>query len=207
MVDATEKDWPAIGSVVEYFDQRADTVRPADQRRDFPSYIYLPNPLGHIQGYDRSGQYAGWLGRPYNALATRVAKRDKTDNPYFRNCTDEELTFRIPGCELREGITLDRTVERADLRKQFDGARRDLDQLRTVRDYDRFREKALDLVTSERMRAAFDLGHESTELRDRYGRHLFGQSALMGRRMIEAGARFVTVLWDCPDGYSWKREA
>jgi hypothetical protein len=203
MVDATEKDWPAIGSVVEYFDQRADTVRPADQRRDFPSYIYLPNPLGHIQGYDRSGQYAGWLGRPYNALATRVAKRDKTDNPYFRNCTDEELTFRIPGCELREGITLDRTVERADLRKQFDGARRDLDQLRTVRDYDRFREKALDLVTSERMRAAFDLGHESTELRDRYGRHLFGQSALMGRRMIEAGARFVTVLWDCPDGYSW----
>jgi hypothetical protein len=203
MVDATEKDWPAIGSVVEYFDQRADAARPADQRRDFPSYIYLPNPLGHIQGYDRSGQYAGWLGRPYNALATRVAKRDKTDNPYFRDCTDEELTFRIQGCELREGITLDRTVERADLRKQFDGARRDLDQLRTVREYDRFREKALDLVTSERMRAAFDLGRESAELRDRYGRHLFGQSALMGRRMLEAGARFVTVLWDCPDGYSW----
>lgn len=203
MVDATEKDWPAMGSVVEYLDQRADARRPADQRRDFPSYVYLPNPLGHIQGYDRSGQYAGWLGRPYNALATRVPKRDKADNPYFRDCTDEELTFRIPGCELREGITLDRTANRVDLLQQFDGARREMDQLRVVRQYDRFREKAMDLVTSERMRAAFDIGREPAELRDRYGRHLFGQSALMGRRMLEAGARFVTVLWDCPDGYSW----
>jgi len=32
---------------------------------------------------------------------------------------------------------------------------------------------------------------------------LFGQATLMGRRMIEAGARFVTVAWDAPDGYSW----
>jgi hypothetical protein len=53
------------------------------------------------------------------------------------------------------------------------------------------------------MRAAFDIGREPAALRERYGRHLFGQSALMGRRMLEAGARFVTVLWDCPDGYSW----
>ena len=33
-------------------------------------------------------------------------------------------------------------------------------------------------------------------LRDRYGRNLFGQSLLMGRRLIEAGSRFVTVAWD-----------
>lgn len=84
MVDATEKDWPAMGSVVEYLDQRVDGNRDDGQRRDFPSYVYLPNPLGHIQGYDRSGQYGGWLGRSYNALATRIAKRDKNDNPYFR---------------------------------------------------------------------------------------------------------------------------
>ncbi|MGE0755462.1 MAG: DUF1501 domain-containing protein [Pirellulaceae bacterium] len=202
-VDATEKDWPAMGSVVEYLDQLADAERPPEQRRDFPSYVYLPNPLGHIQGYDRSGQYAGWLGRSYNPLATKIAKRNKTDNPYFRDCADEELDFQVQGCEQREGITLERTHGRIGLLAQYDQARRGLETVRAVSDYDRFRAKAVDLVTSDRMRAAFDIRRESPALRDRYGRHLFGQSALMGRRMLEAGARFVTVLWDCPDGYSW----
>lgn len=203
MVDATEKDWPAYGSVMEYLDQRADALRPADQRRDFPSYVYLPNPLGHIQGYDRSGQYAGWLGPAYNPLATKIAKRDKNDNPYFRVCSDEELDFRVQGCESYADVTLNRTVRRLGLREQFDLARRDLDRSRSVQDYGRVRARAVDLVTSDKMRGAFDIRQESTALRDRYGRHLFGQSALMGRRMLEAGARFVTVLWDCPDGYSW----
>jgi uncharacterized protein (DUF1501 family) len=87
--------------------------------------------------------------------------------------------------------------------EQFDAARRQLDRSRSEQDYSRVQARAVDLVTSEKMRAAFDIRREPAELRDRYGRHLFGQSALMGRRMLEAGARFVTVLWDCPDGYSW----
>ena len=202
-VNATEKDWPAYGSVVEYLDQRRDESLAQGQRRDFPSYIYLPNPLGHIQGYDRSGQYAGWLGRSYNALATRIGKRNAQDNPYFRSCDDEELDFNVQGCESRPGITLDRTNGRMNLLDQFDEARRELDVIRSVSDYQRSRDRAAELILSEKMRAAFDIRAESTEMRDRYGRHLFGQSALMGRRMLEAGARFVTVLWDCPDGYSW----
>src|SRR5262249_23275233 len=149
-----------------------------------------PNPLGHIQGYDRSGQYAGWLGRAYNALATSITKRDKNDNPYFRDCVDAELDFRIQGCEEREGLVLDRTMRRVSLLRQFDEARDQLIRSRSVREYDRVRARALDLVTSERMRGAFDIRRESAPLRDRYGRHLFGQSALMGRRMLEAGARF-----------------
>jgi uncharacterized protein (DUF1501 family) len=40
-------------------------------------------------------------------------------------------------------------------------------------------------------------------VRDRYGRHLFGQSTLLARRLVEAGTRFVTVAWDAVDGYSW----
>jgi uncharacterized protein (DUF1501 family) len=40
-------------------------------------------------------------------------------------------------------------------------------------------------------------------MRDRYGRHLFGQSCLMARRLVEAGTRFVTVHYDSPDGYGW----
>jgi uncharacterized protein (DUF1501 family) len=59
------------------------------------------------------------------------------------------------------------------------------------------------MLTSGKLRDALDIRREPPSLRDRYGRHLFGQSMLMGRRMLEAGARFVTVLWDAPDGYSW----
>jgi hypothetical protein len=202
-VDATDKDWPAMGSVVEYLDRRAEAERGLAGRRDFPGYVYLPNPLGQIQGYDRSGGYAGWLGRTYNALATSIAKQSPTDNPYFRDCTDEELDFRVQGCEQRAELTLDRSVARVGLLEQFELARRELDRSGVVNDYNRVRAKAVDLVTSEKMRAAFDIRREAPALRDRYGRHLFGQSALMGRRMLEAGARFVTVLWDCPDGYSW----
>ncbi len=203
MVDATEKDWPAMGSVVEYLDRHAAAGRSAEKPRDFPSYIYLPNPLGHIQGYDRSGQYAGWLGRTYNALATKIKKRDNSDNPYFRDCLDAELDFRIQGIESPAEVTLDRTTRRVSLLQQFDAARQQLDQSRSVQEYGRVQARAVDLMTSEKMRAAFDIRREAPQLRDRYGRHLFGQSVLMGRRMLEAGARFVTVLWDCPDGYSW----
>ena len=202
-VNATDKDWPAFGSVLEYLDRRADERRPPTEPRDFPSYVYLPNRLGHIQGYDRSGQYAGWLGRTYNALATSVRKRDATDNPYFRECTDAELDFRIPGLDEHADLTVDRLVSRESLLEQFDAARQQLDRSLRVREFDRMRDRALALVTSEKMRAAFDIRREPTQVRDRYGRHLFGQSVLIGRRMIEAGARFVTVLWDAPDGYSW----
>jgi hypothetical protein len=202
-VTAADKDWPAIGSVVEYLDRRADERRPPGERRQMPSYVYLPNPLGHIQGYDRSGQYAGWLGRTYNALATRIAKRDEKDNPYFRVCDDAELDFRIAGVDARAEVTLDRLAGRASLLEQFDDARRELDHAPAVREFGRMRERAMTLVSGETMRAAFDIRREAPAMRDRYGRHLFGQSVLMGRRLIEAGARFVTVVWDAPDGYSW----
>ena len=40
-------------------------------------------------------------------------------------------------------------------------------------------------------------------MRDRYGRHLLGQSTLVARRLVEAGVRFVTVHYDACDGYGW----
>ena len=198
-VDATDKDWPAIGSVVEYLDQRAA----GERLPEMPSYVYVPNRLGHIQGYDRLGQYAGWLGRGYNALATEIRKRDGQDNPYFRECSDEELDFRLKGLEPQAEMTLDRLNGRLSLLEQFDAARRAIDHSAATADLGRMRQRALALLTSPRIREAFDIRQEPAKLRKRYGRRLFGQSALLGRRLIEAGARFVTVLWDCPDGYSW----
>ena len=198
-VNAKSTDWPAMGSVVEYVSQHsADAAQ-----RTFPDYVYLPNRLGHLQGYDRTGQYAGWLGNAYNALATDIRRRDNSDNPFFRECTEEELDFRIKGLVSRDEVSLDRLDRRRSLIEQFDAARHTIDQQRSFGGYGDLQSRALDLVTSDQIRGALDIQKESAALRNRYGRHLFGQSVLMGRRMIEAGCRFVTVIWDAPDGYSW----
>jgi uncharacterized protein (DUF1501 family) len=58
-------------------------------------------------------------------------------------------------------------------------------------------------MTSPQTRIALNIREEPAAIRDRYGRHLFGQSALMARRLVEAGVRYVTVHYDCVDGYSW----
>jgi len=201
--NATEKDWPAMGSVVEYVDQRA----PGGQTRDIPSYVYLPNRLGHMETYstklDRPGQYAGWLGRGYDALATDIRKQHEKDNPFYRVCTDEELDFKIKGLAADKGLSLDRLNRRRTLLEQFDDGRRQLDHDAFATPYERFQQRALSLVMSEKTRNALDIRQEPAAVRDRYGRHLFGQSTLLARRLVEAGARFVTVGWDAVDGYSW----
>src|SRR5262249_51131078 len=55
---------------------------------------------------------------------------------------------------------------------------------------------AFDLITSPEVRAAFDLNQEPEQIRVRYGRSLFGNSLLLGRRLVERGVRFVNVSWD-----------
>lgn len=198
-VNARETDWPAMGSVVEYLSQHHS----GQQSRALPDYVYLPNRLGHLQGYDRTGQYAGWLGSAYNGLATDIRRRGKSDNPFFRTCDDKELDFRIKGLVPATEMPLDRLGARGSLLEQFDANRRQLENAKVYQSYSQIRRRASELVTSEKMRRALDIRREDGKLRDRYGRHLFGQSVLMGRRMIEAGSRFVTVTWDAPDGYSW----
>jgi hypothetical protein len=199
--NATPQDWPSIGSVVDCLTQQRDGLP-----RALPNYVVVPNSLGRIQTYSiqlkRPGEYGGWLGRAYDPVTTRVEKRDAKDNPYFRDCTDEELTFQIDGLVSPVELPLERLDRRQSLLAQFDAHRAQQDG-KSLAVFDRFQQRALNLVTSARTREALDLRRESPATRDRYGRHLFGQSTLMARRLIEAGVRFVTVHWDAPDGYSW----
>jgi hypothetical protein len=198
----TPKDWPAMGAVVEYLVQH----QPGDLERDLPSYAVVPNSLGRLQEagqYLRPGEHAGWLGRRYNPLTTTVDKKDQSDNPYWRPCSDEELTFQIEGLAAGPGLRLDRMDRRTSLLDQFDAQRRVWDRAVPVRDFDQFRHRALGLVTSEKTRRALDIRQEPERIRDQYGRHLFGQSALVARRLVEAGVRFVTVHYDACDGYGW----
>ena len=192
-------EWPSMGSVVEYLSRHHDPSR----HRTMPDYTYLPNRLGALQSTNRPGQYGGWLGPAYNALATDIRRRDENDNPYFRTCSEEELDFRIKGLLTRDEVRLSRLNRRATLLDQFEDQRRVQSAPDATDAYGKIRQRAFELATSQQMHRALDIRRESDSMRDRYGRHLFGQSVLMGRRMIEAGSRFVTVAWDAPDGYSW----
>jgi hypothetical protein len=199
--NATALDWPSMGSVVE-FAGRSSANSPI---REIPAYVVLPNSLGRLEEsgqYTRPGEYAGWLGRTYNPLSTTVDKKNLQDNPYWRDCTDEELTFQIDGLISSAELTSERIRKRQSLLEQLDEGKRQLER-GSGGELDSFRQQALTLVTSGAARRALDIRDESPKLRDRYGRHLFGQSCLMGRRLVEAGARFVTVHYDCCDGYSW----
>lgn len=196
----TPKDWPSMGAIVEYVDQQRLGIG-----RPLSSNMVVPNSLGRLQEagqYPRPGEHAGWLGARYNPLTTRIDKKSLTDNPYWRDCSDEELSFQLEGMSPRDGITLDRMLNRQSLLEQFNDQRRELDRSGAPA-MDVFRQRALALVTSDKTRDALDIKKEDAKLRDDYGRHLFGQSCLMARRLIEAGVRFVTVHYDCVDGYSW----
>ncbi len=197
----TPKDWPSIGSIVEYQDQKQHGMN-----KPLPGYMVLPNSLGRLQEagqYPRPGEHAGWLGQRFNPLTTKVDKKSLTDNPYWRDCTDDELTFQFAGMSANDSITLDQWQKRRSLLDQFNDQLRRVDQQVYSSNFDAFRQRAFELVTSEKTRVALDIRRESPELRDRYGRHLFGQSCLMARRLIESGVRYVTVHYDCVDGYSW----
>ena len=169
-VAATNVDWPAFGSVISYLDHQAS---PTGQL-DFPPYIYLPQRLGHYAGYDINGQYAGWLGKAYDPMATAIPKQHPQDNPFFRDCTDKELDFRLTGLDPLPGITLDRLNTRHRLLTQLESRRRELDSSPATRTYTAQQQQALGLIHSTDIARAFDIRQEPDKLRDTYGRNLFG---------------------------------
>jgi hypothetical protein len=195
----TPQDWPSMGSVVEHLSQKM----PGGMERDLASYAVLPNRLGKLQDrgqYIRPGEYAGWLGQAYNPMTTVIDKKDVKDNPYWRACADGELSYEIEG--LKPVIPVSRIQERVGLLDQFEAVRSRLDMGDGVA-MDLHRKRAMALISSDKTSSALNIRAEAETMRDRYGRHLFGQSCLMARRLVEAGTRFVTVHYDSPDGYGW----
>jgi hypothetical protein len=107
--------------------------------------------------------------------------------------------------------------DRLQLLGAFDGLSTALDASGTMTAMDAFRERGLDLLTTDVAQKAFDLTREPETLRERYGMHVWGQRALLARRLVEAGASFVTMVMENPyqngvdmpkDGtYNWDSHA
>jgi hypothetical protein len=165
----TTQRFPGIGAIV------AREAGP--RRRSLPAYVAVPSAssIGLTPGY-----FGGHLlGAHYNPLQTG-------GDPNAPN-------FSVQNLNLAQGLSLDRLEDRRGLLQHFDAARRNLDALPTAQAMDRFQQEAYDFVTGPAARSAFDINREDPRLRDRYGRHTFGQSTLLARRLAEAGCTFVTV--------------
>ena len=80
----------------------------------------------------------------------------------------------------------------------LDRIERQIDASRLMESMDRYQQRAVNILMSDRAKKAFDLSLESGQVRDRYGRHCWGQRALMARRLVEAGVNFVTVVMENP---------
>jgi hypothetical protein len=157
----------------------------------------MPCYLGWGQAIRRPGPYAGFLGQRYEPLFTECQPNaDPGSNPrpgYPETVRGEP---RLPQSNLSEGMTIDRLDRRRSLVQQLDAQMRQTDAQPSLSNFGRSRQRAFDLMTSSRVRSAFDLSHEDPRLRDRYGRTLFGSSSLIARRLVENGVRFVNVTWD-----------
>lgn len=117
--------------------------------------------------------------------------------------------FRPPQLTIDDALR-PRFGERLELLHQFDAMRQDIDRSGQRQAMDEFQQEAARILTSPAARHAFAIDQEHPRLRDRYGRHEIGQRCLLARRLIEAGARIVTVDFPCVPGqkaFSWDDHA
>ena len=105
--------------------------------------------------------------------------------------------FKVENLSLSPNVK-DRLDDRSLLLKSFDRLRRDIDRSRVMESMDKYNREAISLLTSSKAQKAFDLSEENPKLRDRYGRHKWGQRALLARRLVEAGTSFVTMQMQNP---------
>jgi hypothetical protein len=197
------RHWPFIGSVVDHLTRRGG------RRGEVPANVALPWPFSSRRSGEvaRAGPYAAFLGGAHNPVWTefrgeataRVVKtlgeqRLEVAEPYVG--ITPAGRFELAATELPAGMTLDRLDGRRSLVEQFDAARRELGRAEAARALGRHRAMAFDLIGSAAVRRALELSREPRPVREAYGMTLFGQASLAARRLVEAGARFVTVFWD-----------
>lgn len=105
--------------------------------------------------------------------------------------------FKVNNLSLAPSMR-DRLDDRRSLLSSIDGLRREVDSSGLMESMDQFSREAVNLLTSEKAVEAFDLSREDAKVRDRYGRHKWGQRALLARRLVEAGTSFVTMQMQNP---------
>jgi hypothetical protein len=170
--------WPCMGSVLTKLQGPVDPA--------MPSFVGLSPKMGHMPWADAGAP--GFLGAAYAPFKPDGAgKADMVLN----------------------GITLDRLADRRALLKSFDSFRRDVDSSGIMHGLDSFNEQAFGMLTSNKVLEALDIEKEDAKVRASYGKGdpknrddgapKLMEQFLMARRLVEAGARCVTLAfsrWD-----------
>ncbi|MFO0953769.1 MAG: DUF1501 domain-containing protein [Isosphaeraceae bacterium] len=193
----THNDWPSMAAVTAYAASR--------QASDVPAAVVLPHLLVHRTGRTIPGQMAGRMDSKHDPMLLSVAPDCPGGYGACPNCFHFEhldfqhkggpaaAEFTAPGLDLPQGLSLPRVGRRADLLRSLETIRRGLDARAESASLDRFRAQALSILTSGRTAKAFDVHREDPKTFDRYGRHQFGRSLVLARRLVEAGVRLVQV--------------
>ncbi|MGL5095258.1 MAG: DUF1501 domain-containing protein, partial [Planctomycetia bacterium] len=167
--------YPGFGSIVAKF---RGANHPA-----MPAHVAFHRSPSHIA-------FGGYLGKQYDPFAGNMAAElpvvdfvgKDTGTSAGRN------QFALPA-----GLSQSDLHDRRRLQKSFDGLQRTLDAGGSFDALDAYGRQAVEMVVGGRAREAFDLTAEPVATRDRYGKHLWCQQALLARRLVEAGVAFVTI--------------
>src|SRR5262249_14611136 len=134
-------------------------------------------------------QYIGIPQQPFMTRPTYLGLNHQA----FAAGDPSAAGYAPPHLALTRGVTLGQVTHPRQLLGQFGQMRRSIDLEGRLEGTDRLRDAAFQLLASQQVARAFDLGHEDPRVRDAYGRHLWGQSCLLARRLAEAGAAVVTI--------------
>ncbi len=183
LVGAGPDDHPSPGSTLA-------RLRPPE--RVAVPYVALPYRTREgAGGPPQPGFYGGFLGRAYD--------------PLFIVKDPNAADFAVPELTLREGISTERLRTRRRLFGQLQTSRHagPVRSIPAVEEMDAFQQRAMDLLLSETTRRAFRIAEEPDNVREAYGRNIYGQSVLLARRLIEAGTRLVTISWAPHANATW----
>jgi hypothetical protein len=160
----TTGKFPSIGAIVDR--------QVGARTKGMPGYVSIP--YGSSVGL-RPGYFGG------NMLGVQ-------HNPFETVADPSTPGFQVANLNLARGLTMAKLDDRRSLMRHFDQARAQFENNATVPAMDRFSQEAYEFISGSKARRAFDISREPPRLRDAYGRHSVGQSALLARRLVEAGS-------------------
>ncbi len=169
----TDQLFPAYGSVVDRF----APARKDSNNGGMPKFVSYPYVIR--DGSITPGQRATFLGKEHDPLLV-------TEDP-------AKPKFQLPELSLPVGVSSDRLANRRAMQQFVNRQANWLDTTAEAQGLDAYYQRALSMLTSSRVRDAFDLSAEPAAVRDRYSRTTYGQSCLLARRLVEAGVKFVNV--------------
>tara|TARA_B100000700_G_scaffold48239_1_gene50880 strand:+ start:89 stop:1501 length:1413 start_codon:yes stop_codon:yes gene_type:complete len=169
-------DAPCVGSIT------SKKLEDYNNPNGLCNYIVLGN--GRVNSVDTFSFGSAYLG---------------TDTHPFNVSGDPNSdSFKVQNLSLNAGLFEERLNDRVSLLSGLDSLRHDVENSGLLESMDTFNQRAISMITSSEAHKAFDLSHESDALRDRYGRHEWGQRAILARRLVEAGVPWVSVVMENP---------